>query len=71
MEPIRIEPEIFYHDGDVRLKLGVTSHALAIARRSGKLKFVRKGRALLYRGEWLLVWLTGSVAVLSEGDADE
>lgn len=55
--PARIESDGVYTDGDVRLMLGLTSAALARARRDGLLKFSRQGHSILYRGVWLLDWL--------------
>lgn len=57
MESFTIDPNAVYRDGEIRLKLGVTSSALAKARREKTLKFSRQGHRILYRGQWLLDWL--------------
>lgn len=55
--PPRIDPEGIYHNGDVGLLLGLTSSTLARARRTKQLRYSRQGRAILYRGQWLIDWL--------------
>lgn len=60
--PARIDPDGIYHDGDARLLLGLTSATMVSARRGGKLRFTRKGRSILYRGQWLLDWLNADTA---------
>lgn len=57
LSPITIQPNAVYEDGDIRLALGLTSTAMAKARRTGVLRFARQGNRTLYRGEWLLAWL--------------
>lgn len=57
--PPRIDPGAVYSDGDLRLMLGVSSAALARARRSGQLRYSRPGRSVLYRGQWVIDWLEG------------
>jgi len=56
-EPFLIRPDAIYTDGEVRLALDVTTAALARARRQRRLRFTAQGRAILYRGQWLLDWL--------------
>ena len=41
----------------LRILLGLTSAAIARARRDGMLRYSRQGNSLLYRGTWLLTWL--------------
>jgi hypothetical protein len=60
LDAIRIDPDAFYNDGQLRLVLGVTTRTLTQARRAGHLCFTRKGRRLLYRGEWVIDWLKPS-----------
>ena len=55
---IRIDPQAFYEDGQVRLLLGVTSATLVRERRSGRLRHRRVGQRTLYQGQWLIDWLT-------------
>lgn len=65
--PARIDPDGVYSDGDVRLLLGLSSSALARARREGSLRFSRQGNSLLYRGVWLLDWLERDADRRSQG----
>ena len=57
IEPVLIEPEALFDDGALRQALGLTSSALAAARRSGSLRFTRQGKRTLYKGAWVLAWL--------------
>lgn len=66
--PPRIDPDAIYHNGDTYLMLGLSSATLARARREHRLRFSRQGRAILYRGQWLLDWLECSAATVSEGE---
>lgn len=56
-EPVLIDPEALYDDGALRQALGLTSAAMTAARRSGALRFTRKGKRTFYRGAWILAWL--------------
>lgn len=60
IEAFRIEPEAIYDDGALRQGIGITSSALAAARRSGALQFARKGNRTLYKGAWVLAWIDPS-----------
>ncbi len=64
-----IDPDGIYTDHDVRraLDLDLSLTALRRARRSGDLRFVRKGRCVLYRGSWLLAWVEGDNKVGESG----
>ena len=55
-----IVPDGVYGDGALVLGLGVTHAALAQARREGELRYTRKGRRVLYLGQWIIDWLEGS-----------
>lgn len=57
--PFRVEQDTVYDDGALVLGLGLTHAALRRARRSGELRYVRKGQRVLYRGAWVLEWLAG------------
>lgn len=52
-----LEPDGFYDDGSLYLALGLTPATLARARRSGQLRFTRKGKRTLYLGQWVLDWI--------------
>ena len=56
-EPVLIDPEAFYDDRTLRRGLGITSPTLSTARRSGALRFTRKGNRVLYLGAWVLACL--------------
>ena len=69
--PPRIDPDAIYHNGDACLLLGLTSATLARARREHRLRFSRQGRAILYRGRWLLNWIESSAAIVPEGEVSD
>ncbi len=56
-DPITIDPESYYHAGDIALALDVPQATLDRARRSGRLRYTRQGRRVLLRGQWILDWL--------------
>jgi hypothetical protein len=57
-DTVRIDPDAIYDDNLLFAVLGVSSNALARARRDGKLRFTRQGRRILHLGQWVLDWLT-------------
>jgi hypothetical protein len=57
LTPAHIHPDAIYHDGQVRLLLGLPGATLDRARREGRLRYTRQGGRVLYRGTWLLAWL--------------
>ncbi len=73
--PVRIDPDGIYDDGALVLSLGLTHAALQRARRDGRLRHIRSGRRILYRGQWLLDWLHATATTNSgqqpQGVADE
>jgi hypothetical protein len=62
IEPVLIDPNAVYDDGALRLTLGLTSSAMAAARRAGTLRFTRQGKRILYKGGWILAWLESDAA---------
>ena len=56
-EQVSIAPDGIYDDGALHLALGLTPATLSQARRSGALRFTRKGKRTLYLGQWILDWL--------------
>jgi hypothetical protein len=56
-EKVSIAPDGIYDDGALHLALGLTPATLAQARRSGELRFTRKGKRTLYLGQWVLDWI--------------
>jgi excisionase family DNA binding protein len=61
IERFQVEPNDIYDDAALVLGLGVTSATLRRARRNGHLRATRKGKHVLYRGQWVLDWLEQSV----------
>lgn len=55
---IRIDPDALYDDDLLSDWLGIHPRALLRARRSGELRFTRRGNRTLYLGKWVLDWLT-------------
>jgi hypothetical protein len=56
-QPIVILPEAIYDDVWLCNHLGVSFQTLGRARKSGELRFTRKGQRTLYLGSWVLGWL--------------
>lgn len=56
-QEVSIAPDAVYDDGALYLALGLTPATLAQARRSGALRFSRKGKRTFYFGQWILDWL--------------
>ena len=54
---LSIEPNAVYDEGTIALALGLSLASLASARKSGALRYVRKGRRVLILGRSLLSWL--------------
>jgi len=70
-EPVSIEPRQVYDDGALFVTLGLSPSTLATARRSGALRFTRRGKRTLYLGQWLLDWLESDTQQPSgKGEAD-
>ena len=66
VDPITIEPEAFYDDLMVANLLEVGRELLARARKDGDLRYVRKGKRILFKGSWLLAWLGSDAATRQE-----
>jgi hypothetical protein len=52
-----IQPTGIYSTDDLCAMLDVSPVTVAEARRSGALTSTRKGRRVIYLGEWILTWL--------------
>jgi hypothetical protein len=63
-----IQPTGIYSTDDVCAMLDVSPDTLTAARRSGELRGVRKGRRVIYLGEWLLAWLRREQQEAAHGD---
>jgi hypothetical protein len=61
-QPVRIEPDSWYADADLRLILRVPGTTLRRARRSGELRHTRRGITAWHRGAWVIAWLSGRAA---------
>lgn len=57
-----IQPNAVYGDGQLRLLLDIPSATIVRERREGRLRHVRKGHRIFYRGQWILDWLESSSA---------
>jgi hypothetical protein len=68
----RIDPAAVYDDAALYSALEISYQALARARREGRLRFTRKGRRILYLGEWVIEWLSDGATILaSKGGAPQ
>jgi hypothetical protein len=56
-QPVKIDADGWYADGAVRLLFEMPSATLCRARRTGGLRFARRGQKIWYRGQWLIDWL--------------
>jgi hypothetical protein len=57
-DTITIHPTGIYCTDDLCVMLDVSPDTVADARRAGALRWVRKGRRILYLGQWVLDWLS-------------
>jgi hypothetical protein len=57
---VQIDSMAIYDDGALYCALGLSSAALARARRAGRLRYTRQGSRVLYLGEWVMEWLRGT-----------
>ena len=57
LRPVPIRPDAIYDDGCVVISLDIPSSTLARARRTGRLRYSRRGRRTYYLGRWLIDWL--------------
>ncbi|QDU39193.1 Helix-turn-helix domain protein [Maioricimonas rarisocia] len=70
LRPARIDPDGIYHEGRAALLLNLPTATLQRARRENRLRYTRQGRAILYRGQWLLDWLEYDAHPAAEGRSD-
>lgn len=59
-EPYEINPQGLYTDAALFEGLGLRRNSLEKARRSGALRFTRRGGRILYLGQWIQDWITGA-----------
>jgi hypothetical protein len=67
-QQVSIAPDSIYDDGALHLALGLTPATLSQARRSGELRFTRKGKRTLYLGQWVLEWIKSNSRKEEERD---
>ena len=67
-QPVRIEPDAWYTDADLRLILRLTGETLRRARKAGELRYTRRGITAWHQGAWVIDWLSGRQA--GEGTVD-
>jgi hypothetical protein len=60
---VKIDPDGWYTDADLRLLLRLPGATLRRARRAGELRFTRRGVTAYHRGAWVIAWLSGRKAV--------
>jgi hypothetical protein len=65
----RIESDAIYDDTLLYRELRITSAVLARARKSGELRYTRRGNRTLYLGQWIRNWLQLDNPAQEEGDA--
>lgn len=70
IEGFPIDPKAVYDDSALSVALGVGIESLTRARKTGELRHTRKGRRVLYLGQWILDWLEGD-AVTVKGENNE
>jgi hypothetical protein len=58
MTGIRLEPDAYYSEAEFLKHSGFAPTALEQGRRSGDLRFVKRGHARVYKGSWLISWLS-------------
>jgi hypothetical protein len=56
-EPYKIDDDALYDDNALWNTLRLSEGTLSAARKSGALKFVRRGTRVLYTGAWVRQWL--------------
>ncbi len=56
--PYTLDPHAWFDDAALVKTLGLKVGSLDKARRSGELKYTRKGGRVLYLGRWVHQWLT-------------
>jgi hypothetical protein len=61
-QPVRIDPDAWYTDADLRLILRLPGATLRRARRAGELRHTRRGITIWHRGVWVNQWLSGQRA---------
>jgi hypothetical protein len=67
VETTAIQPTGVYTNDDLSVLLDVSPETLAKARHSRALRWVRKGRRVIYLGEWVLDWLRAESEGVSHG----
>ncbi len=67
IDAVSIEPTCVYDDSCLQAGIGISPTTLAQARRSGKLRFARTGKRVLYLGKWLIEWLEQDATETSSG----
>ncbi len=63
-----IDPKAVYDDSALSVALGVSPESLARARQTGELRHTRKGRRILYLGQWILEWIERGAIERSRSD---
>ena len=61
-EPIKLIADAFYDDGDLTVGLKLSQSALDRGRKSGELRYTKRGGRVLYLGQWVHQWLSAEPA---------
>jgi hypothetical protein len=59
---LSIDPQGIYAENAVARALGIPLGTLREARRSRRLRFSRKGKRVLFLGQWLIDWMQDDTA---------
>ena len=54
---LQIDADTVYDEEEISLSLDIPTATLCRERRTGRLRYTRKGRRVLILGRWLLDWL--------------
>lgn len=67
IEGFPIDAAAVYDDAALQTSLGIGGETLHAARKAGQLRFTRKGRRILYLGQWILNWLEADASAAKGG----
>ncbi|MBK9383958.1 MAG: helix-turn-helix domain-containing protein [Planctomycetes bacterium] len=69
---VRLDADAVFCEQDLADALGVRCSTLRRARRSGEIRYIQRGRSILYRGDAVRAWLESPICTstpVSEGGA--
>lgn len=65
--PYQIVPTAFYDDSTLVRQMGLTYGAIDRARKSGELRFTKRGGRTLFLGAWVQSWLACETQTVGVG----